>query len=159
MAITRTGHHGPRTIIAAALLLGSLALPSTARAFPGGSVVITDHEIDTSSPSFEKDLKKSQKAAIVKQGASWKIYFIAYLKKAAGATELNIVFRDVTGGKKDESPNAYPVGTQPSAKIIKSDVELTEEQNFKAGHKYDVRITRLVNGKEDVYASTHVELK
>lgn len=145
-----------RTISAITFALCT-AIAAPAFALPPG-VYITDHEMDPKSPSFEKELKKAQKATIKKEGATWKLYFVAYLKKPAGAPEVNIVFYDVTS-KQKEAPNAFPVSTQPNAKILMSNVELSEEQNFQPGHKYEVRITRLVNGKEDVYAASKVELK
>ena len=135
-----------------------VALSGSALALPPG-IYITEQAQDPKSATFEKDLKKNHKP-VIKKGdtGAWHVYFVAYLKKAAGTTELNIVFYDVTGGKKEQG-NAYPVGTQPNAKIIMSDVELTAEQNFSAGHKYEVRITRLANGKEEIFATTHLELK
>ncbi len=124
----------------------------------GTGIYITDHEMDPKSKTFEKDIQKARKTVVKKDGASWKLYFVAYLKKAPGAAEVNIVFYDVTA-KTKEAPNAVPIATQPNAKILMSSVELSEEMNFQAGHKYDVRITRLVNGKEDVFATTKLELK
>lgn len=133
------------------------AIAAPALALPTG-IYITEHEMDPSSKTFEKDVKKAQKAVVKKEGAGWKIYFVAYLKKAPGAAEVNIVFYDITS-KTKEAPNAVPIATQANAKILMSSVEISEEMNFQAGHKYDVRITRLVGGKEDVFASTKIELK
>lgn len=145
-----------RTLSALAFALSTaFAVPALALA-PG--IYVTDHEMDPHSKTFEKDIQKARKAVVKKEGAAWKVYFVAYLKKAPGAEEVNIVFYDLAA-KKGEAPNAVPIATQANAKILMSSVELSEEMNFQAGHKYDVRITRLVNGKEDVFATTKLELK
>ena len=127
-----------------------------ALALPTG-VYITEHAADPQSKTFEKDLKKNAKTVLKQDGTVWHVNFVAYLNKAAGTNELNIVFYDLT--KKGESPNAYPISTQPNAKIILSSLELSPEQNFKVGGKYEVRITRLEGGKEIVFAKGKLELK
>ena len=40
-----------------------------------------------------------------------------------------------------------------------SDVQLSTEQGFKVGARYDVMITRLSGGHEDVYARARLDLK
>lgn len=84
-----------RWLPAAALL----ALVGSAHAFGGGTLVITDHQINTSDKGWEKSLAKSQKATLAKNGDGWHLYFVAYLNKAAGAAEVNLVFYDVTDPK------------------------------------------------------------
>lgn len=135
-----------------------LSFGGTALALPGGTLIITDHQMDPKATTFEKDLKKGQKTALAASGDVWHVYFVAYLKKAAGAAEVNAVFYEVSGGKREQI-NAFPIGTQESAKIIMSDFELTKESGFKKGGKYEMLITRLTGGKEDVYARTKIELK
>lgn len=159
---TRNSAPSLRRTLALALAIGaigSFAVPREARAIPGGTIIITDHALDPKSSTFEKDLKKAQKASLPKQGDGWHLYFVAYLKKAAGAPEVNIVFYDLGEKDKHAEATAFPVATQPNAKILMSDVQLSPEQAFKSGGRYDVRITRLVNGKEDVYARSKIELK
>ena len=68
------------------------------------------------------------------------------------------MFYEQGGAGKAAEANAFPIQTQPSAKILMSDVSVNPEAGIKPG-KYDVRITRLVNGKEEIFARTHVELK
>ena len=40
-----------------------------------------------------------------------------------------------------------------------SDVEISTDGGFKKGKKYEVRVTRLVKGKEEVFAKTMLLLK
>jgi|SRR5579871_258641 len=132
-----------------------LVTVGAARAFSGGTLVITDHPVDPKDKGFEKTLAKARKTALAKTGPSWHVYFVAYLSKPAGATELNIVF--YPAGKKGE-PTAFPIGTQESAKIVMSDLEISPENGITPG-KYNVRITRLIGGKEVIYARADLELK
>ena len=40
-----------------------------------------------------------------------------------------------------------------------ADVEIKPEDGFKAGNKYNMLVTRLIGGHEEVYARTTIELK
>lgn len=143
-------------LLAVAVALGGLA--STAMASPaGGTLYITDHQVDTHKEGWEKELKKVNKAALIKQGDAWHVFFVAYMKKAPGAPDVNLVFYSLAGGKAEEA-NAFPIQTQPTAKILMSDVQVATDTGIKPG-KYEVRVTRLIDGKEEVYARTHLELK
>jgi hypothetical protein len=144
--------------IATSLALVVAAAASPARAAAPGSLIITPDQVDTSSSDFEKSLKKKQVHAIEKNGDQWTLYFVAFLKKAPGAKEVQLVFYD-TAVKGHEPTNNFPIETQSNAKILASSVSFTADQGFKAGHTYHVLITRLIGGKEDVYARSEVTLK
>ena len=136
-----------------------LVTVAVARALPAGTLYITDKALDPKSATFEKDLKKEARTTLKKNGDGWHLYFVAYMKKAAGAEEVNIVFYELGAGNKREQVNAYPIGTQATAKIIMSDIEISAEQGFAAGKRYQILITRLVGGKEDVYARATLQLQ
>jgi hypothetical protein len=141
------------------LLLALLALSAPAWAAPPGSLVITAEPVDTSNTAFEKNLKEAAKHVLEKrEDGSWTLYFIAFLKKPAGSHQVNLVFYD-TAVKQHEPVQAFPIDTQASAKILASNVSFGGDQGFKAGHKYTVLITRLIAGKEDVYAKGAIALK
>jgi hypothetical protein len=152
------------------LLLCAAAVSTEAQAGPG-SIYITDHKVNPAASNFVRELKAENKAALLRDpdSASWKVYFVANLTKAAGAEDVNIVFYDLKDkadkGKKPqpgqdlEPVQAYPIRVKPTAKVLMSEVDLKPEEGFKPGGKYQVLITRLVNGKEDVYARTTLELK
>lgn len=145
-----------RPLVALALAGTLFTVAASALAFAGGTLVITRAAVDPRSPTLETDLRQAQVKEISKSGDAWHLYFVAYLKKAAGSKQLNVVFYE-KGNK--EPVNAFPVQTQPSAKIVMSDIEISPDQGFKPDHRYDVRITRLVGGKEDVFARAELELK
>ncbi len=146
---------GRTWLIAFGLLFSSVA---PALALPAGTLAITEEAMDPHSKSLDKDLKKAQVVDLAKKGDVWHVYFVAYLKKAAGAEEVNLVFYELAKGKR-EQVNVFPINTKPDAQIIASDVTFGPENGFKPGAKYDVLVTRLVGGKEDVYARTKLQLK
>ncbi|MSP60287.1 MAG: hypothetical protein EXR72_08090 [Myxococcales bacterium] len=142
-----------------AIVIGLLLVAGQARAgFPKGTLIITDEEIDTQSATFEKDLKKHSRDTLRKGVEGWKIFLVAYLKRAAGSAEVNLVFYDIAG-KGREQVNAFPIATSAKAEILASKVEISPEQGFKVGGKYQVLITRLIGGKEEIYAKTVLSLK
>lgn len=145
-----------RTLFAAVFVVG-LSLCASAWAGAPGTMIITADAIDTSG-NFEKDAKSKQVQTLAQRNEQWTLYFLAFLKKAAGATEVQLVFYD-TAVKEHEPTNAFPIATQPKAKNLVSSVSFTGDQGFKAGHKYNVMVTRLVGGHEDIYAKTTITLK
>jgi len=144
-----------RSLLLSCALALSLA-PVAHAGIASGTLIVTSEQIDTTSKDFEKDLKKAAKTTVSRSGDIWHLYFVGYLKKAAGGPEVNLVFYDVSAGH--EQVNAFPISTKPSAKILMSDIEQAPEQGFKVGHKYEVRITKLVGGKEDILAKATIEL-
>jgi hypothetical protein len=127
-----------------------------AHAEKSGTMVLSAEQIETTGADWEKSIKKTSTLTVLND--QWTMYFVAYLKKAAGSPQVNVVFYD-EAEKKHEPTNAFPIATQASAKILVSSVSFGSEQGFKAGHSYKVMITRLVAGKEDVYARATVTLK
>ena len=148
--------------VAALLVAASTLAPRLAHAgpvFPGGTLVITKEPVDTGSADWEKQLKKTQVDTLTKVVDAWKVFLVAYLNKSAGADEVNLVFYDITAPKQREQVNAFPVATKANAKIIASSIDISPEQGFKAGNKYQVLVTRLIGGKEVIYARTTLSLK
>jgi hypothetical protein len=137
---------------------------ATAPAYAGGggpapgSLIITPEQVDTGAAGFEKTIKSKNVHTLEKANDQWTVYFVAFLKKAAGAKQVQLVFYD-TAVKEHEPTNAFPIDTQANAKILASSVAFSGDQGFKPGHTYNVMITRLVGGHEDVYAKSQVTLK
>jgi hypothetical protein len=138
----------------------TMVLLTTVSAWAGspGSMLLTSEQVDTGGADFEKDAKKKQVSHLAKNGEQWTLYFLAFLKKAAGSKQVQLVFYD-EANKKHEPVNAFPIDTQPSAKILTSSVTFSPDQGFKAGHKYNVLVTRLIGGHEEVYARSQISLK
>ncbi len=144
-----------RTSLIALCLLASTA------AFAGapGSMVLTAEQVDTGNADFEKEAKKKQVSHLEKSGGDqWTLYFLAFLKKPAGSKQVQVVFYD-QANKKHEPVNNFPIETQPTAKILASSVSFSADQGFKPGHKYNVLVTRLIGGHEEVYARSQIALK
>lgn len=141
-------------------LLLSFALLTLARAawaYGPGTIVVTQAPV-TPGDTFEKDLKKAAKTSLKSEDGKWHVYFVAFLKKAPGSPQLNIVFYDPSA-KTKEPVNAYPFEAKADAKVVMSDIEISTDGGFKKGKKYELRVTRLVSGKEEVFARTTLVLK
>ena len=108
----------------------ALAISPALAGPPAGSIVVTERRMNPALRSFQEDLK----------------------------TEATKVLT-----KKPEHENwkihFAEIGTKPDTKVLMSDLELRPDQGFKEGGKYQVLITRLINGKEEVFARTLVDLK
>ena len=90
---------------------------------------------------------------------AWTLNFMVFLKEAPGAATVNIVYYDVSA-KPREQVNYSEVGVKPDQKIIQlNGVAISKDLGFVKGHKYDVLATRLIGGKEKVYAKTTITLK
>jgi hypothetical protein len=139
------------------LALALVSVGGVAWAFAPGTIVVTQQQV-TPGDNFEKDLKKAARTSLKNEGGKWHVYFVAFLKKAPGTPQLNIVFYDPSSKEKDPI-NAYPFEAKADAKVVMSDVEISTDGGFKKGKKYEVRVTRLVKGKEEVFAKTTLVLK
>lgn len=127
-----------------------------------GTITITDKKLDVAKVTSVKDLKSEQRG-ILKKGADelgWKVYLVAHLNRAPGSDEVNLVFYDQAPkpGQPREPVNAFAIHTKKDAKIMTAEVEIRPDEGFKPGGKYTVFITRLIGGKEEVYARTTLDL-
>jgi hypothetical protein len=128
-----------------------------------GTITITDKKLESSQASSQKELKAEHRCTLEKPADSegWKVNFVAHLSRAPGSDEVNIVFYEQSpkAGAAREAVQAYPIRTRKEAKVMMANIELKPEEGFKANSKYKVLITRLINGKEEVYARTTLGLK
>jgi hypothetical protein len=129
-----------------------------ASAGAGGTMLITPSAVDTSSSKFEAEARKAAVKVLSAQNEQWTLHFIAFLSRAPGAPEVQLVFYD-KAEKKHEPTNAFPITTKASVKVLVSNVSFGADQGFKSGHTYDVLVTRLVGGKESVFARSTITLK
>lgn len=152
-------------IFAAGLLVASVPVCTAWAGPPGtlGTITITEKKIETSVVNSPKELKAAAVSSLTKgkEDDGWKVYFVAHMNRAPGAEEVNIAFYDQSPkpGQPREAVNFYPMRTKKDGKIMMAEIEIKPEDGFKVGGKYNVLLTRLINGKEEVYARTTVELK
>jgi len=147
-----------------ALLLGALLAPALAHADGWsalkGRVVVSDAEFGSygSDAAMTSAVKKQSKSTIKGEG-SWTLNLMVFLKEPAGATTLNIVYYDISV-KPHDQVNFAEVQVQASQKIVQvNNISISKDQGFVKGHKYEVRATRVIGGKEKVYAKGVVQLK
>ena|SRR6185312_13580399 len=147
------------------LLLGVMVTFSAVSLAPraaaaAGKIVVSDAE--WGSYGSEKELNtalKKQGKTTFKGDGSWNVNMMVFLGSGAGADKINIVYYDMAK-KPPEQVNFNEVGVKPDQKIVQlNGIALSKDMGFVKGHKYEVRATRVIGGKEKVYAKTTITLK
>jgi len=101
---------------------------------------------------------KDQSKTTFKGDNSWTLSFMVFLNASPGAATINIVYYDLS--KKKEQVSFTEVGVKPDQKIVQLNGQaVSKEKGFAKGHKYEIRATRLIGGKEKVYAKATITLK
>jgi len=125
-----------------------------------GRIYVSDTEFGqgyASDGAMVSAMKKQSKTTIKGDG-NWTLNFMVFLKEAPGATTVNIVYYDVTG--KRDQVNYSEVSVKPDQKIMQlNGVAISKDLGFVKGHKYEVLATRIIGGKEKVYAKANFTLK
>jgi hypothetical protein len=125
-----------------------------------GRIYVSDTEFGqgyASDGAMVSAMKKQSKTAIKGDG-NWTLNFMVFLKEAPGASTVNIVYYDVTG--KRDQVNYSEVSVKPDQKIMQlNGVAISKDLGFVKGHKYEVLATRIIGGKEKVYAKANFTLK
>ncbi len=125
-----------------------------------GRIFVSDTEFGqgyTSDGAMVSAMKKQSKTAIKGDG-NWTLNFMVFLKEAPGANSVNIVYYDVSG--KRDQVNYSEVSVKPDQKIVQlNGVAISKDLGFVKGHKYEVLATRIIGGKEKVYAKANFTLK
>jgi len=160
MSRRRPGH----TLVLAAVAVGALALcalaPRAAHAQAKGKIYVSDVEFGAyaSEKEMAAAIKRQSKTTIKEEGGSWPLNFMIFLNAAPGADKINIVYYDLS--KKNEQVDFAEIGVKPDQKIIQLNGQaVSKEKGFVKGHRYDIRATRLVGGKEKVFAKATITLK
>ena len=125
-----------------------------------GKIFVSDAEFagGYASDSAMVSAMKKQSKTTFKGGGTWNLNFMVFLKEAAGGNSINLVYYDLT--KKREQINYTEVGVKPDQKIVQLNRQgISKDLGFVIGHKYEVVATRIIGGKEKVYARTTITLK
>jgi len=152
-------------LVVSATLFAGLAVfaPAVADAEAlSGKIIVSDAEFGTgygSDAEMMKAVKKQGKTTIKGEGPSWTLNLMVFLKEAPAATTINIVYYDVSVKPRDQV-NFSEVKVQSTQRIVQvNGVAISKDLGFVKGHKYEVLATRLIGGKEKVYAKGTVTLK
>lgn len=143
-----------------AVLLSAPAARADGWSAMKGRIVISDAEFSSyaSDGQMVSAVKKQSKPTIKGDGA-WTLNLMVFLKEAPGATTINIVYYDLSV-RPAEQVNFSEVQVQATQKIVQvNNVSISKDLGFVKGHKYEVRATRVIGGKEKVYAKGVVTLK
>ena len=146
--------------VAASLWALGVFTPRAAHAQAKGRIYVSDVELGAYSSDKEmaQAIKKQAKTTIKEEGGTWPLNLMVFLNAAPGADKINIVYYDLS--KKNEQVDFAEVGVKPDQKIILLNGQaVSKEKGFVKGHKYDIRATRLIGGKEKVFAKATITLK
>lgn len=125
-----------------------------------GKIVVSDAE--WGSYGSEKELNtalKKQGKTTFKGDGSWNLNMMVFLGSGAGADKINIVYYDMAK-KPPEQVNFNEIGVKPDQKIVQvNGITISKDMGFVKGHKYEVLATRIIGGKEKVYAKGTITLK
>ena len=151
--------------LALTTLLGAALLPrgAVASAWSSlkGRIFVSDAEFGTDYGSDAAMISavKKQSRTTIKGGDAWTLNMMVFLNEGAGADKINIVYYD-TSAKPREQVNFSEVAVKPDQKIVQvNGVAISKDLGFVKGHKYDVVATRIIGGKEKVYAKATITLK
>jgi hypothetical protein len=152
------------TLVLAAAVVAALALcalaPRAAHAQAKGKIYVSDVEFGSygSDKEMAAAIKRQSKTTIKGEGGTWPLNFMVFLNAAPGADKINIVYYDLS--KRNEQVDFAEIGVKPDQKIIQLNGQaVSKEKGFVKGHRYDIRATRLVGGKEKVFAKATITLK
>ena len=143
----------------ATTVFGALTLAPRV-AVAGGRIVVSDAEFGSFASEKEMNaaLKKQGKTTF-KGGGSWTLNMMIFLGAGAGGNKINVVYYDVSKHPPDQV-NFTEVSVKPDQKIVQLNGQaISSDMGFVKGHKYEVRATRVIGGKEKVYAKTTITLK
>jgi len=136
------------------------AVFSAAAQAGGGRIVVSEAEFGSygSEKELNTALKKQGKTTFA-GGDAWNLNMMVFLNGAPGANKINIVYYDVSKHPPDQV-NFTEVGVKPDQKIVQLNGQaISKDMGFVKGHKYEIRATRVVGGKEKVLAKTTITLK
>jgi hypothetical protein len=160
MSMTRSASFRLGLFAAVALLAAPRVASADAWGALKGKIFVSDTEFGSGFASDAEMISsiKKQSKSVIKGDGSWSFNLVVFLKEPAGADKINIVYYDIT--KKREQVNFSEVDVKPDQKMVQlNGITVSKDLGFEKGHKYDVLATRLIGGKEKVYAKAQLTLK
>lgn len=88
---------------------------------------------------------------------SWPIYLIAFFAQPIGASECHVALYALKSKQPPRFVEAFGQRVSAEQDNLSAHIELSPER-FSPG-EYELRVTRLVDGKEKVYAKTRITLE
>ena len=121
--------------------------------------VVTQDEDPKATIKALKSASKKQLKHIMEDGvATWPMHFIAFMKRAPGATQISLDFYTNDREKRYVASKRFS-GIDPTIKLLQSRIEITEDDGVKRGVSYILKLTAQVKGKEIVLAKTELKLE
>jgi len=108
--------------------------------------------------SLKKAHQTTQKSVMSGDIATWKFYFVAFLKKKPGVTQLSFDFY-TTDKRKLFVANKRLTGIDRSLTLLSSMIEITEDDGLTRGKTYTVKLTATKGKREVVLATTKLSMQ
>ena len=100
--------------------------------------------------SKQKQLTRSAKG-------NWTLHFLAFLRSAPKHKRVNLVWYRL-GKRRPEQVDFTAFTMSPRERTLRGQVTVTADQGFAPNQTYELRLTRLVRGREKVYARCRITL-
>jgi hypothetical protein len=154
----------PRRALALAIACAVIGLGGAARAGFGklrGQIIVSDDPLPMNQPDEDKlanALAKANKTSLErgKGTDTWSFHIVAFPDRKPGATSLELMFYDVTDGKRTYLTSKEITLSDASAQVIAADIDVTEEDGIKPGRKIELDMAKMVGDKPTDLAKTRV---
>lgn len=125
-----------------------------------GQIVFSETKLAT--PSTEKEFaavvsKLRRKSTLVASEGQWSFNFIAFLREPPRADKVNLVWYRFAG-RKAEQVDYVEFVVPPEGVTLRAFTPLSKAQ-FNPDDRLEARITRIIGGREKVYARCKLTLK
>jgi hypothetical protein len=147
-----------RKPIAGGLGLLALAAVGIAGAAPPGTIYFSPEPVELSG-NYEAKLKANHVKTLPRHDGEWKVFLVAWLRKAPGGGGVHILFFDKAEKKQDDPHGVMPVSMPAGSKILATSLSFNEDAGLRPDHTYDVVVARKVGGKDEIYAKAQLTLK
>jgi hypothetical protein len=126
-----------------------------------GQIVFSESKLATpgTEQEFAALVRKARRQTTLALGADgqWTFNFIAFLREPPRADKVNLVWYRFAG-RKSEQVDYLELVVPPSGVTLRAQAALSKAE-FNTGDRLEGRITRLIDGKEKVYARCKLTLK
>lgn len=126
-----------------------------------GNIVFQSRPFRTfsSNKGFAKIVRRAKRNRVLRRNryGTWSFYFVAFMKKPPKSHQVNLVWYRLGRKKKKEQVDYTRISVPPREVNLQAMVTLDSEV-FKRRDRLEARITRIVGGREVVYASCRVKL-
>jgi hypothetical protein len=126
-----------------------------------GQIIVSDDPLPMNLEDEDKlanALAKANKTTLERSKGSdtWSFHIMAFPDRKPGATSLELMFYDVTDGKRTYVTSKEISVSDAAAQMIAADIDVSEEDGIKPGRKIELDMAKMVGDKETNLAKAKV---